>query len=92
MTGDSGNGDSIDDGERDSGVVVSDELFTGRWIDEDGLGIGTPCVGIGIACRVLGTTDVALADEIPDIDRRCVGCEYGSTGVSPTRLSTDNPS
>lgn len=95
-TGENGNGDSVDEGEYDSGVVVSGVLFCGRWIDDDGRGIGTPCDGIGTAC-VVGradeyTTDV-LGDDTPDIDdRRCVGCENGSKGVNPTRLSTDNPS
>lgn len=90
IIGDNGNGDSVDEGECDKGVVVSDALFTGRWIDDDGLGIGTPCIGIGILA--LGATDVALGDDTPDTDRRCIGCENGSSGVSPTRLSTDNPS
>lgn len=37
-----GDGDSVDEGEYESGVVVSDVPFCGRWIDDDGLGIGTP--------------------------------------------------
>ena len=95
-TGENGNGDSIDEGECESGVVVSDVLFSGRRIDDDGRGIGTPCDGIGTACVVAGRaigypTDV-LGDDTPDVDRRCVGCEYGSPGVNPTKLSTDNPS
>lgn len=53
-TGENGNGDgdSVDEGECDSGVVVSDLLFSGRWIEDDGRGIGTPCDGIGTACVV----------------------------------------
>ena len=97
-TGENGNGDSIDEGECESGVVVSDDvLFSGRRIEDDGRGIGTPCDGIGTACVVAGRaagypTDVIVGDDSPDVDRRCVGCENGSTGVNPTKLSTDNPS
>jgi hypothetical protein len=92
--GENGNGDSIDEGECESGVVVSDALFSGRRIEDDGRGIGTPCDGIGTACVVAGRAypDVTVGDDTPDVDRRCVGCENGSTGVNPTKLSTDNPS
>lgn len=95
ITGENGNGDgdSVEEGECDSGVVVSDMVCNGRRIDD----VGTPCDGIGTACVAVdrdGTypTDV-LGDDTPEVDdRRCVGCEYGSIGVNPTRLSTDNPS
>lgn len=89
-TGENGNGegDSIDEGECDNGVVASEVLFNGRWI--------TPCDGIGTACviadRTAGYPTDVLGDDTPDIDRRCVGCENGSEGVNPTKLSTDNPS
>lgn len=70
-------------------------LLSTRCIDDDGRGIGTPCDGIGILCVGRGaneyTTEVLGEDKL-DVDRRCVGCEYGSGDESPTRLSTDNPS
>lgn len=95
MTGENGNGDSVDEGECDSGVLVPETLLSTRCIDDDGRGIGTPCDGIGILCVGRGaneyTTEVLGEDKL-DVDRRCVGCEYGSGDESPTRLSTDNPS
>lgn len=85
-TGENGNGDSVEEGECDNGVLLSDILFVGRRIDEEGRGIGTPWIACG-GC----VTDV-LGDDRLDTDRRCVGCEYGSAEDRPTRLSTDKPS
>jgi hypothetical protein len=84
--GENGKGDSVEEGECDNGVLLSDILFVGRRIEEEGRGIGTPWT----TCEVC-VADV-LGDDRFDTDRRCVGCEYGSAEDKPTRLSTDRPS
>ena len=70
--GENGNSNSIDEGECESVVVVSDMLFGSRRIDDDGRGIGTPRDGIGTVCIVAGHA-VGYHDETLDVDHRCVG-------------------
>ena len=51
--------------------------------------LGEGCVAW--AARGIGAE--AAGDDVFDIERRCVGCEYNSCeDESPIRLSTDNPS
>lgn len=83
MTGEKGNGDgeSADEGECESGVLLSDSvLCTGRYICDAGRGMGTPFVagredGPADGWWITEVGEEAL-DKEPDL--RCVGCDKGS--------------
>ena len=70
--GENGNSNSINEGECESVVVVSDMLFGSQRINDDGCGIGMPRDGIGTMCIVAGHA-VGYHDETLDVDRQCVG-------------------
>jgi hypothetical protein len=78
VTGENGKGESDEDGECDRGVLPSEGLWTGRWIWDDGRGMGTPFIeGIGtpfVGREAVGSTrmevDVDGEDDAVDHDLR----------------------
>ena len=73
-------------------MLPPDGLLVGRWICDDGRGIGTPFpAGMGTLCVCLdeaegsARVDVDGDDGALDQGRRCVGCEYGSNEDSPIK-------
>jgi hypothetical protein len=100
VTGENGKGESDKEGEWDKGVLLPEGLLFGRWICDEGRGMGTPPIagtktpftGREAVGNTRTEVEVEGDKDALDHDLRCVGCEYGSNDDIPIKLSTDNPS